>query len=69
MHMQFWYEFASPYSYLAALRLEKLGQNPKYAALLGKMQWQAFFLGSIFAAQGIKNSPFKLNPSKGALYV
>ena len=58
--LEFWYEFASTYSYLAAMRIEAL------AAGVGvEIRWRPFLLGPIFAAQGWTNSPFNLFPAKG----
>jgi 2-hydroxychromene-2-carboxylate isomerase len=58
--LEFWYEFASTYSYLAASRIEKLA-----AAQGVDVQWRPFLLGPIFAAQGWTSSPFNLYPAKG----
>ncbi|WP_102797809.1 2-hydroxychromene-2-carboxylate isomerase [Bowmanella denitrificans] len=59
-HLDFWFEFASTYSYPAAMRIEKL------AAERGvKVRWHAFLLGPIFKAQGWRDSPFNLFPAKG----
>ena len=58
--VEFWYEFASTYSYLAAMRIEEMAQ--KAGATL---QWRPFLLGPIFAAQGWNDSPFNLYPVKG----
>ncbi len=59
--VEFWYEFASTYSYPAAMRAERL------AAKAGvKLVWKPFLLGPIFAAQGWNDSPFNLYPAKGA---
>ena len=62
MHKQFefWYEFASTYSYLAALRIEKL--SIKNDILIS---WKPFLLGPIFKEQGWNTSPFKIYESKG----
>ena len=58
--LEFWYEFASTYSYLAAMRIEAL------AAERGvDLRWRPFLLGPIFAAQGWTTSPFNLFPAKG----
>ncbi|WP_088348447.1 MULTISPECIES: 2-hydroxychromene-2-carboxylate isomerase [Rhodomicrobium] len=58
--LEFWYEFASPYSYLAAMRIEKA------AARRGvDVAWKPFLLGPIFQAQGWPDSPFRLYPKKG----
>jgi 2-hydroxychromene-2-carboxylate isomerase len=59
--LDFWYEFASTYSYLAALRIEALALERKM-----DIAWRPFLLGPIFKAQGWDNSPFNLFPAKGA---
>jgi 2-hydroxychromene-2-carboxylate isomerase len=57
---EFWYEFASTYSYLAVMRIEQL------AAEAGvELVWRPFLLGPVFKAQGWETSPFKLFPDKG----
>lgn len=58
--LDFWYEFASPYSFLSALRIEALAEQAGVT-----LRWRPFLLGPIFAAQGLSTSPFLLNPSKG----
>ncbi|QEL23605.1 2-hydroxychromene-2-carboxylate isomerase [Bosea sp. F3-2] len=58
--LDFWYEFASPYSCLSALRIEKLAEEAGVT-----LRWRPFLLGPIFAAQGWNSSPFALYPSKG----
>jgi 2-hydroxychromene-2-carboxylate isomerase len=60
MKLQFWFEFASTYSYPAALRVERVAAAQGVA-----VQWRAFLLGPIFRAQGLTDSPFNLNPAKG----
>jgi 2-hydroxychromene-2-carboxylate isomerase len=61
MKLEFWYEFASTYSYPAAMRIEAL------AAEAGvEVVWRPFLLGPIFAAAGMNDSPFNSNPIKGA---
>jgi len=62
--IEFWYDFASTYSYLSAMRIERLAE----AAGVGVM-WRPFLLGPIFAAQGWNTSPFKLYPAKGRYMV
>ena len=57
---EFWYEFASTYSYPAAMRVETLA-----AARGVRIAWRPFLLGPIFAAQGWRDSPFNLYPAKG----
>lgn len=59
--LEFWYEFASTYSYLAAARI-----RPLAAAAGIRIAWRPFLLGPIFAAQGWQTSPFNLYPAKGA---
>ena len=59
-HIDFWFDFASSYSYLAALRIERL------AAAKGiKVNWRPFLLGPVFTAMGWNDSPFNIYPSKG----
>ncbi|MFG1294407.1 MULTISPECIES: 2-hydroxychromene-2-carboxylate isomerase [Xanthobacter] len=59
--LDFYYEFASPYSYLTAMRItaaaEKAGVH---------VNWKPFLLGPIFADQGLTTSPFNAFPIKGA---
>ncbi len=58
--LAFWYEFASTYSYPAAMRVEQV------AAMAGaRVEWRPFLLGPIFARQGWPDSPFNLYPAKG----
>lgn len=58
--IDFWYEFASTYSYLSALRIEDAA-----AAAGVTVRWRPFLLGPIFAAQGWTTSPFNIYPAKG----
>ena len=57
---EFWYEFASTYSYPAAMRVAGLAGSRGVA-----LAWRPFLLGPIFAAQGWRDSPFNLYPAKG----
>jgi 2-hydroxychromene-2-carboxylate isomerase len=57
---EFWYEFASSYSYPAAMRVEALAAERGVA-----LAWRPFLLGPLFAAQGWRDSPFNLYPAKG----
>ena len=59
--MDFFYEFASTYSYIAAMRIAPLAQAAGVA-----VRWRPFLLGPIFKAQGWDTSPFNLYPAKGA---
>lgn len=58
--LDFWYEFASTYSYLAAMRIEPLAKAAGVEAV-----WRPFLLGPIFKAQGWDTSPFLLQEAKG----
>ena len=58
--LEFWFEFASTYSYPAAMRIEALGARAGVA-----IAWRPFLLGPIFQAQGWNDSPFNLYPAKG----
>jgi len=60
MAVEFWFEFASTYSYPAALRIEALAQSEGVP-----IDWKPFLLGPIFRAQGWSDSPFNLFPAKG----
>ena len=62
--LEFWYEFASTYSYLSVMRIEEL------AARRGvEVEWKPFLLGPIFQAQGWRDTPFRLYPNKGLYMV
>jgi 2-hydroxychromene-2-carboxylate isomerase len=60
MSIEFWFEFASTYSYPAAMRIEAAA-----AAAGVPLVWRPFLLGPIFAAQGWRDSPFNIYPAKG----
>ena len=57
---EFWYEFASTYSYPAAMRAASLAR-----ARAVELTWRPFLLGPILAANGWRNSPFNIYPAKG----
>lgn len=59
--IDFWYEFASTYSYPTAMRIEQLAAE----AGVG-VNWRPFLLGPIFKAQGWTDSPFNIFAAKGA---
>lgn len=59
--LTFWYEFASTYSYPAAMRIDTLASAKKV-----EIVWRPFLLGPVFKAQGWSTSPFNLYPVKGA---
>ena len=58
--IDFWYEFASTYSYPAAMRIGELADKAGV-----KVLWRPFLLGPIFKAQGWNTSPFNLQVAKG----
>jgi 2-hydroxychromene-2-carboxylate isomerase len=58
--LDFWYEFASTYSYPAAMRIERLAEGTGVT-----IRWRPFLLGPIFGAQGWNDSPFNIYPVKG----
>ena len=58
--LEFWYEFASTYSYLSAMRIEREAE-----AAGVEVVWRPFLLGPILASQGWTTSPFNVYPAKG----
>jgi 2-hydroxychromene-2-carboxylate isomerase len=62
--MDFFYEFASTYSYIAAMRIAPLAQAAGVT-----VRWRPFLLGPIFKQQGWQTSPFNLYPAKGRYMV
>ncbi|MFT4095534.1 MAG: 2-hydroxychromene-2-carboxylate isomerase [Rhodoblastus sp.] len=56
--LNFWFDFASTYSYPAAMRIEEWAGDVKIA-------WRPILLGPIFAEQGWRDSPFNIYPAKG----
>jgi 2-hydroxychromene-2-carboxylate isomerase len=56
----FWFEFASTYSYPAAMRVERIARARGVT-----LEWNAFLLGPIFQSQGWNDSPFNLYEAKG----
>ena len=62
MKLQFWFEFASTYSYPAVMRVGKIAE-----ARGVELEWRPFLLGPLFhAQQGMKDSPFNVVPVKGS---
>lgn len=59
--IDFFYEFASTYSYLTAERIEARAADAGV-----EVRWRPFLLGPIFQAQGWDSSPFNIYPAKGA---
>jgi 2-hydroxychromene-2-carboxylate isomerase len=62
--LDFFYEFASTYSYIAAMRIAPLAEAAGVT-----VRWRPFLLGPIFKAQGWDTSPFNLYPAKGRYMV
>ena len=62
--LDFWHDFASTYSYLAAMRAEPLAEAAGVT-----LSWRPFLLGPIFVAQGWTTSPFNIYPLKGRYMV
>ncbi len=58
--VEFWYEFASTYSWLSVMRIEPLAE-----AAGGQLEWRPFLLGPVFMALGWNDSPFNIYPPKG----
>jgi 2-hydroxychromene-2-carboxylate isomerase len=58
--LDFWFDFASTYSYPAAVRI---GASAARADV--RVRFRPFLLGPIFTAQGWTTSPFNLYPEKG----
>ena len=58
--LDFFFEFASTYSYPAAMRIGDVARNAGI-----EVRWRPFLLGPIFKAQGLETSPFKIYSTKG----
>jgi 2-hydroxychromene-2-carboxylate isomerase len=58
--LDFWFDFASTYSYPAAMRAGRLAEDAGVT-----LRFRPFLLGPIFKAQGWDNSPFNLYGAKG----
>ncbi|MGK2921568.1 MAG: 2-hydroxychromene-2-carboxylate isomerase [Methyloceanibacter sp.] len=58
--IDFWYEFASTYSYPTAMRIERLAADEGVT-----VRWRPFLLGPIFKAYGWNDSPFNIYKTKG----
>jgi 2-hydroxychromene-2-carboxylate isomerase len=58
--LDFWFDFASTYSYLAAERIGPLAEQAKVT-----VRFRPFLLGPIFKVQGFATSPFNIYPAKG----
>jgi len=58
--LDFWFDFASTYSYPAAMQIAPLAQQAGVT-----VRFRPFLLGPLFKAQGWTTSPFNLYPAKG----
>jgi 2-hydroxychromene-2-carboxylate isomerase len=58
--LEFWFDFASTYSYPAALRIVPLAREARVS-----LRFRPFLLGPIFQTQGWDTSPFSISPTKG----
>jgi hypothetical protein len=58
--LDFWFDFASTYSYLAAVRIGSLAVKASV-----DVRFRPFLLGPIFKAQGWDTSPFSIYQAKG----
>ncbi|MEP1444455.1 MAG: 2-hydroxychromene-2-carboxylate isomerase [Hyphomicrobiales bacterium] len=62
--IEFWFDFASTYSYLTAMRIEEIATPFDV-----DVRWKPFLLGPLFAKQGWTDSPFNIYPAKGRYMV
>lgn len=58
--LDFWFDFASTYSYPVAMRIDTLARREAVS-----VNFRPFLLGAIFKMQGWSTSPFNLFPAKG----
>src|ERR1700710_1929145 len=58
--LEFWFDFASTYSYIAAMRIEAICRDAGVA-----LAWKPFLLGPIFQLQGWNDSHFNINQRRG----
>ncbi len=58
--LEFFFEFASTYSYPAAMRIGDVAREAGVA-----VRWRPFLLGPIFKTQGLETSPFNIYTTKG----
>lgn len=58
--IEFWFDFASNYSYLSMMRIGRLARAAEV-----QVQLKPFLLGPIFKSLGWENSPFVLQEMKG----
>lgn len=58
--VEFWFEFASTYSWLSVMRIEEAAEAADV-----EVAWRPFLLGPVFLALGWNDSPFNIYPPKG----
>ena len=58
--LDFWFEFASPYSYVGAWQIEEICNDAGI-----QLAWRSFSLAPSFQQQGWSTSHFNLNPIRG----
>ena len=58
--LDFYFDFASTYSFPAAVRIGALAAHAGVT-----LRWRPFLLGPIFKARGWETSPFNIYPDKG----
>jgi len=59
--LDFFFELASPYAALCALRIEDVAGRAGV-----RVRWRPFLLGPIFKAQGLAETPMRVYPLRGA---
>jgi 2-hydroxychromene-2-carboxylate isomerase len=60
MSFQFWFDFASTYSYPAAMRIDSVAHSRGV-----DIEWHALVLGPVFKPQGWNDSPFNIYTVNG----
>jgi 2-hydroxychromene-2-carboxylate isomerase len=61
MDIEIWFDFASNYSYLSAMRIEEMARERG-----ATVAWRPFLLGPVFKSLGMDTSPFVTQRLKGA---
>lgn len=59
--LQFWFDFASTYSFLTAMRIERLAAEAEVG-----LEWRPFMLGVVLRERGWQGNPADTFPAKGA---
>ena len=59
--LEFWFEFASPYSYLSVMRIEDAARQHSV-----RITWKPFLLGPILRDLGMRSEPISDQKEKGA---